>query len=388
MTMSSGKNVVVSGLAALGLAVVILVAAGFAGMLPIPPNGGNSNTTSSTGGTPGPLTGQGTLSILATDPPQVPDGVSAISMAYDSVAVHSAGAASQVGWIDLGASGTVDSLSLVNVTQTVAVAQVAGGSYDMARLRFTSVSVTFNGSAFAADIASDTLTATIMGGIQVNSSRPSAALIDIMPTLLNTGTAASPHFVLSAICEAFPISSADVSAAMMNVGFRGDLLEMPWWAQLQGNRTASIQMTGTTLTSSSLQITVKDTGNAAQPLRFVVVTPLNASSLPPVEPSTGYVPVYRMPPMVGSYVFSVQPDGSLALVSSGQTMMEPSVISPVLNGGGYSLSAAASVSLSYSGPLNLGGGVGMGMPIVQVSGQYQVTVIGDTAQASVVVASG
>jgi hypothetical protein len=315
------------------------------------------------------------LSILATDPPQVPDGVSAISMAYDSVAVHSAGAASQVGWIDLGASGTVDSLSLVNVTQTVAVAQVAGGSYDMARLRFTSVSVTFNGSAFAADIASDTLT-------------PSAALIDIMPTLLNTGTAASPHFVLSAICEAFPISSADVSAAMMNVGFRGDLLEMPWWAQLQGNRTASIQMTGTTLTSSSLQITVKDTGNAAQPLRFVVVTPLNASSLPPVEPSTGYVPVYRMPPMVGSYVFSVQPDGSLALVSSGQTMMEPSVISPVLNGGGYSLSAAASVSLSYSGPLNLGGGVGMGMPIVQVSGQYQVTVIGDTAQASVVVASG
>jgi hypothetical protein len=90
--------------------------------------------------------------------------------------------------------------------------------------------------------------------------------------------------------------------------------------------------------------------------------------------------------MGGSYVFAVLPNGTLSLVSSGLMMVGTSAVSPVLTGKGYNISAGRSATLSYAGPLVLGTG-GTSMPMEPSSGEYQVTLIGDLAQASVVIST-
>src|SRR5487761_1663101 len=63
----------------------------------------------------------GTLAVLLTDPPSLPNGATALYMNYGSVQVHStsdiAATSSSSDWIDLGASGVLNLTSLVNATQ-------------------------------------------------------------------------------------------------------------------------------------------------------------------------------------------------------------------------------------------------------------------------------
>jgi len=383
--MSSRKSVLGSAAVAVILALAVLVGGTIAGVIPGsgvitgskgPPNSGGNGT----------LLATGTISIVATDPPQVPDGVTSMLVTYSSVAVHMASADSQAGWVELNASGTFDSLKLINSTETIASANVPSGLYDMVQVQLSSVTATLNGITYLADVPSNVINATIGGGVEVNGSQPAAALVDFTPTLLNSGTTAAPHLVLNAACEVFALSPSETAVNMSEVGSMSNLTTTPWWPVLQENHTASIEITGATITTSSLMVAVKNDGALNETLRFVIATPLNASVLPTVQPSKGYSPVYSMPPMGGSYVFAVLPNGTLSLVSSSVMMVGTSAVSPVLMGKGYNLSAGRSATLSYAGPLILGTG-GSSMPMEPSSGEYQVTLIGDLAQASVVIST-
>ena len=74
----------------------------------------------------GGLYGQGNISVPVslTDPPEVPSGTSALVVTYSSVGVHLLGAGNDSGWIYSNTSGTLNLMSLVNVSQAIATVTI------------------------------------------------------------------------------------------------------------------------------------------------------------------------------------------------------------------------------------------------------------------------
>jgi hypothetical protein len=389
VAMSTRKNAILSGVLAVAVAVVILTASSFTGVLPTTyqpgtnngttNQGGNTNTGGNTnqgsgnpGGTPQSQTGM--LSILATDPPQVPTGVSAVYMTYDKVQVHQAGFDPLHGWITINTSATIDAMSLVDVGQTLATAAVPNGTYDKVTLHITSVMVTYNGSTYGAAIASNDYTAVVTGGLQVSSSQNGAVMVEIQPLVLNVASGGSPAFVFNAAMNAITITPIDLSAEMTHPGWRMDLTNVSWWMHFQASLTSSLSITAAQLTNSSFSVTVKNTGNTVQTLRMVV---LSAPTGPVVNPPRP-MPYYILPGLGGSLSFAVTSSGALQLLPPTDMAMNiTKYMAPIFVQGGYALQPGASVTLTYAGAL-LGGS----LPSSPLG--YEITVITDTTQAGLV----
>ena len=84
------------------------------------------STTTRTG-----VLGSGTLVLLLHDPPNAPAGVSHVFVTYSDLAIHDANSLASSGWIDLGQTGTIDLMSVVNFTQTIATVVVGEGNFDL-----------------------------------------------------------------------------------------------------------------------------------------------------------------------------------------------------------------------------------------------------------------
>ena len=87
--------------------------------------------------------GSGTLAVMLTDPPTVPNGVSAVYATYNDLQVHVSDAGNQSGWYDLHSSGEINLMSIVNVSQTIASTNVPSGVYNILRFNITSSIVTY-----------------------------------------------------------------------------------------------------------------------------------------------------------------------------------------------------------------------------------------------------
>ena len=407
MPMSTRNRVFFSGLMAVVLAAVIIGASSYVGYLPIatqtPTGGGGNNQgtgNNQTGGQGGTTQTAaqgtvGTLSILVTDPPQVPEGVTAVYITYDELAVHPVASDLRQGWIELNVSGTIESMGLINVSQTIAAAQVPAGSYDLVRFNVSSVAVTYNNLTYSAALSSNTFVAAFVGGLQVNNSQVSAALVDVEPTVLNAGSASNPQFVFRLSLNALALVRNNINLELTQIGFRMDLGNMSWYVGFRANATRSLTIDSAALANDSLSVTVTNSGNGTQNIEFIVVTPaLYATG------TGGMQPMYRLPDLYGSIVFAVEPNGSLQPVSMGTPQLGmASAIASRLGQGGFNLTAGGSATFSYHGALSissdstgLGTGIGGGNVTVAPPGggstssaAYQIAVIGDTASASITV---
>jgi len=116
----------------------------------------------------------GILSVLLTDPPTVPEGVSAVYISYSSIAIH-ASEFNNSGWIAFSGRGTIDALKLVNLSETISSGVVPSLTYDLVEFNISSVEVTYVGENYTATVASEKLVVPIIGGVKVSSSNPSAA---------------------------------------------------------------------------------------------------------------------------------------------------------------------------------------------------------------------
>ena len=67
--------------------------------------------------------------MLLTDPPTVPNGTTAVYVTYSGLAVHIAGAGNNSGWHVLNAQGSIDLMSIINVSQTIASANIQSGRF-------------------------------------------------------------------------------------------------------------------------------------------------------------------------------------------------------------------------------------------------------------------
>jgi hypothetical protein len=372
------------GALALLLAVTLIATAALTGSLP---GVQNVNTTKA---------GVGTLSIMLTDPPVIPTGVTGVYVSYSDIMVHISGAGNQSGWYPVNSNGTIELLGSVNFSQTLGTVTVASGDYNLIRFNVTSAEVTYNGVNYTAFVPSSELTVRIIGGVEVTNSKPSATIIDLQTTVINIGSHSDPEFIIRPVVRAYPVPSSDVTVEMEHKGFRQDLTGQSWWTSLRERYTANLQITTASLTSNSLSLTVKDTGNHSTVLGLVTLSPLTVFLGGHGEYPGDYIP----DSLLNSATFLILKNGSLVPVrnfiaqalatGSGGDQARESLYQSLFGTVGYNLTVGSSVTFTYSGTIVIGypaleGSVSSTM----VSGQqYVVTVLGTEAVASYVVTTG
>ena len=398
--MSSTRSVAASGLVALliGLSVIALVS--LSGVPPVrvgstsqaTNSGGGQLTTSTFGSGSNTVStettttssagqqssGQGVLSILLTDPPEVPSGVTAVYVYYIGLAVHG-----QQGWTTLKEAGAIELMGTVNVAQTLSSATLPPGVYDSIRFEVASAQVTYQGVNHTAIVQGGQLTIRILGGAVVSASQAAGALIDIRPIVINVGTTSSPEFVLWAGAWAFQVPTGQVTTGLQAEGHRISLKGLGWWYADELRANATLQISGASLNSNSLSIGVSDVGSSGTFLKIVVV-----SAQTPGGEEGGNVPSV----ITSSAVFIVLANGTLvqfipllhAAMPDVRGESQGSVLDALVLAG-YNLTAGSTAHLSYSGSIQLSFGL-LSQPQGITSGDtYRVTVVGIGSVTSTVV---
>ena len=315
--------------------------------------------------------GQGKLAMQMTDPPIVAAGVSSAVVTYDGVEVHSAASSQTDGWVQMNARGTINLTSSANVGQTIASANIQSGVYDQVRVNITSGTVTYHNQQYKATIASGSLTVQMQQSAHVNTSVTTQAIIDLRTFVINSGNTSSPQFIFSASAKATAEPASAVTSSSTQVGSETSLQGQEWYVAFTDQTSTNATITSATLTADSLNLAVKNTGNATADIQTVIITPVSSSAR-----ASSTLPAS----LDGSAVFALTSSGSLQASNTLQGVA-------LLASSGTQINAASSTTLSYTGLLSLGFGSTGGLQISGiVSGQsYLVTCMGANTFASTIV---
>lgn len=349
--MSLRRQSVVAAVA--GLLVAVAIIGGLSYMQPSwssPPNQVQS-------GSPG------SLSVAVTDPPNAPPGVTAAYLSYSDVQVHISNAGNGSGWYMVASYGTLQLFNLVNISQTIGTVKVPSGNYNMVKFNVTSATITFNGKNYTAFVPSGEFKVSLTSDVSVNSTTASGILLDLTPTITNIGSASLPEFIISPAVHAFAFPNGQVRANETKVGDRVSLGNMPWFGEDQhGNQSAgAVKVTAVSLSASSLAITITNVSNESVTLRTLLLGP-NVTEYG----DSGYS---RMVFIIG-HNGTLSPLSVLATAASNSnrgsgdnTTSDSNSTNYVPDSSGdsnssetvpigYTLSANASVTFTYNGPIS------------------------------------
>jgi hypothetical protein len=345
--MSSKRNIEFAVLAALAVAFVLIAAAVYIPSLDLL---GQENG--------------GTFSVMLTDPPTVPTGVSDVYITYNKVGIHASDASSGQGWTILTETGQIDLMQTLNVSQTIAFGKISPGTYNAIGFNITNVLVTYGGTNYTADLVygKNTLFIPIEGGITTTDTTQSAVLVDLTPKVLLLGSPTSPTFAFLPQARAYIVPSQSIPSQSHKIGGRHNLVRDFWWNQMVAN--SHFEISGVQLSPRSLNITVTNTGTA--PIDFQLAAVTSRTSV-----SGGWAP-----PVTVSAVFVVEQNASLEILSGSNRAQAYNQISS----GGYLLAPGTSVTFYYSGQIETGLLALSGVQATQtiVSGQtYVVTMFGN-----------
>lgn len=240
-------------------AVVIIAAVLF---LVLSNNQGNTSLTYSS-----PL--KSLMAIRLTDPPTVPNGTSSLVISYTKVGVHLSNAQNSSGWLYSNSSGTLNLLSILNVTQTIgAVSVPVNSSIESVRFNITSASITINGTTYNVTVPSQTVTAHVSGRASLNGT--GSLLMSLSPVVATILTANSTVFVmvpsLRAVIVGSGTNSSSVKAgyvARLNQSERADLEDARPNVTLSN---ASVSVQGNTTTIS---VTLRNNANQTTNLKHI-----------------------------------------------------------------------------------------------------------------------
>lgn len=278
----------------------------------------------------------GVLSVMLTDPSNVPKGVSAIYVTYDEIALHAAGLGAGQ-WVFIPGQGTLETLGLVNLSETISSANIPALNYDEVAFDIHSAQVKFHGVNYSATVNTGRLVAQIDGGLTVNPSKPAAVVVDLQPTVLNLGDQGVPNLVIAAGVRALPVPSGEVTDSMKVLKSRFSLLGHSWTQPLNAPGADNVSISQVRLTSNSFSFVATNHASEAVNLRMVVIAPA----------SMGGTASGVTASLSGAFVLAVEPDGSLQLLHTGESGQAESVLANA----GYSLSPGASATFSYTGAL-------------------------------------
>jgi hypothetical protein len=281
--------------------------------------------------------GYGNLILRIHDPPEVPQGVTAIFVSYKDIFL---GQSFGKTWIDLKQNGSINLMSVVNFTQTIANEKVPSGTFNLLVMNISSVIVTSYSTNYTASIPSEQLTAPFQGnGLTVSNSTLNGAVIDVSPTVIqhlvyNSTGAATISFVMVPSANAYVIPADQVGQNATHVGERDDSSGEQWLTGLGGaqqNQTA-FKINSVILSNSSLILVLKNNGNSTVRIQTVFIES-NSSTLS----DENDLNIGR------SVIFTVLSNGTLVPNNGGDYEGQSGI--------GYSLGTNSQIALSYLGSI-------------------------------------
>ena len=277
--MSSSKRLI--GLGITGLVLIIIAAILLAGhKSAVPPA---TTILSNINNTQTHNTLNGSVALQLTDPPEVPAGTSSLVINYSSLQVHIMGN-SNATWISSNASGSVNVLSLLNVSQTIGTIHAPNGTQiDMVRFAVTSAKITVDNITYPVVLPSVFVTAHVTSSNGINGT--SSILMSFSPSVVTLLTSNSTVFVMIPSLKAV-IMPQGTNQTTLKVGAREGLRPEAHYKfeAVVPNITitnASLRVSGN---STLISITIKDNGNQSVTLKDVylkgnIVASLNSTVL-------------------------------------------------------------------------------------------------------------
>jgi DNA-binding transcriptional ArsR family regulator len=216
------------------------------------------------------------LSILLTDPPHVPLGTQSLNITYSSLEVR-ASTANSSSWIPVNANGTLDLMSLVNLSTLMASVPIPVNTIiDMAAFNITKATIEINNESYPVDVPENRIIANVSMSGRFNGS--SGLLFDLSPTIITLYMANATLFEMVPSVKAImvgkqqlglPSSSKSGSMTHHPIPLNRSVLEN--LSILKG----SIEIIGGTINSTGnitkIEIMVKDTSNKSVMLGHVLI---------------------------------------------------------------------------------------------------------------------
>ncbi len=205
--------------------------------------------------------------ISLTDPPHVPQGTSSLMITYSALQVHVVNASSS-SWVNVQGTGSVDLLTLINVSQVIGNADIAANStINMVRFNVTSASITINGTTSNVTVPDNRISANISSS-NVNGS--AQVLVDLSPSIVTIYTNSSALFVLVPSVKAVAFAGG---RGYFQIGGRSQLTASEREDIAAG---ANMSITGDSVASSgnssTLSVTVKNNGNQSIVIKHIIVS--------------------------------------------------------------------------------------------------------------------
>ncbi len=227
----------------------------------------NHGTTTQT--TQSPL--QSLMAIRLTDPPTVPNGTTSLVISYSKVGVHLSNAQNSSGWLYANSSGTLNLLSILNVSQTIgAVSVPVNSSIESVRFSITSASITVNGTTYNVTVPSQTVTAHVAGQATLNGT--GSLLMSLSPVVATILTANSTVFVMVPSLRAVIVGQGTNSSSV-KVGYvaRLNQSERKDLADVRPNITVSNASVSVQGNSTTISVTVTNNENQTASIRHISV---------------------------------------------------------------------------------------------------------------------
>lgn len=341
--------------------------------------GSSSATTSSTFSSSSSSTYYGPTGILGvslTDPPIVPPGVTDVYISYSSVEVHVADAGNEDGWYQVADAGSVDLMSLINVSLTLGSAEVQTGTFNVISFNITSAGITLNGANVTAYVPANRISVPIIGGISVSTGNSSGVLVDLSPEVIPYQNGTSVSYVLVPEAKSLPIPHNVWNRTLEVKGAELQQIQNQTWVT---NSTGQVVVSGVSVTPNSFSLTLQNEGNQNVSFSSIVLgqvislpvcyaTPNSQGNPKPLNVSVSNETTVSIVPSSSSYI------GNQTIYISGQVYPAPS--SPnttalvTVNGPGGNVVESINSSVELSGAFHAIFNAGAN---TWVDGMYNVT---------------
>ncbi len=257
---------------AIGIAALAVIAVAAYAIYSMGGQNATYSTTTVQGGLP-PVPGSGSQVVFSiTDPPSVPSGTNALSVAYSSLQAHVNYTNGTSAWVSGSGSGTLNLMQLINVTQVIGSATVPSNSVITAvSMHISSANITINGTTYAVTLpaGSDTLTANVS---ETTANGTMSALIDFTPSIVSifTGNSTSSVFVMVPSVKAVVVGNATQN----QIGARERLTERERvrLEQARANITESNAILSVSGNTTAFSVTVTNNANRSVRISHIMLS--------------------------------------------------------------------------------------------------------------------
>lgn len=207
--------------------------------------------------------------VSLTDPANVPSGTTSLNITYNSLYVHIIKVNSSSSWINLNASGSLDLLTLSNVSQILgSFAAPNGTAINMLKFNISSSSIELNGTAYPVTVPSN----QVIINIPPSESKVNGTvnlLTDFSPTVIPILTANSTIFILVPSARAVVVPGFH----KVSIGAKENI-SISQRAEIERTRpnlTASGVSLSETNGTTSFSITITDNSNESVLLQHILL---------------------------------------------------------------------------------------------------------------------